>query len=668
MLSAQDSFSQPSSTAIILSPENIGLPSPAPVSSKKMPSSPEDGVVITRVQTRPLENKALASFTSPQQLPHETYHVIKRAEYIQDGEVSVFYLKVKANLSELEAALAAHYKLLAPNYVPATYAVYEENKYVGVASAEIYNFRPLSKNPLTIDDLDVSFISRENLSFRDLDCWQEKRRLLEEAAEKSARRKRFLDKNDYELIDKPEQGPLDKFYQDLTSQLKITREEFERFCDLKGLSIGLGVSYIFEEDDCHQNNISKDGKRLDFDMSMWPLVYKINDKGLIASVRRKPRVLARTVAKEDIIHFPDISVVHPFYWPTTETPLFSDETHEILKKIITLPNNRYTSTAVSINKCLSRNPVVNHYKYQTMLKYILSNPSMYEKIALLHMPEETQYQSKLMYKVLADEHEQRIADFERTLIKIPEFIDFFFEYGKSVLDEFLGDLAKHNALYIARAAHLCAEIESLNKRCEAAFVVNDIDLIESIEKEKKEKMDLLKMVKFQEIKTDDVVSTFTETKSVLAITREKNLKKVDSESDCYVVIAKAECEESKEQEQQYLKVKAKVLETISVHSPPSFSNLFNLMPILLVSKCPPNPDAEELLDFCRVVIETDKLAPSEKIKVIEDKLKSIKADGEEKHSGIAGDFLIKINTLLDNTDLWKSSLKTTASVAQFRVT
>jgi hypothetical protein len=606
-------------------------------------------------------------FTSQQLLPHETYHVIKRVELIEDGELRIFYLKIKSNLSELEAALAAHYKLLAPHHVPATYAVYDDKTYVGVASEEIYNFRQLSKNPWTVEDFDVAFIERENLSYFDLDAWDEQLRLLEKAAEKLARRKALLGANVNQTIVDLEnelQQRFIKFYQDLNVQLKITEKEFRRFRDLKGMSIGLAVSHIFEEDDCHQNNISKDGKRVDFDMSMWPLVYKINDKGIIASIRRMPVALARTVAKEDIINFPDISVAQPFFWPTRETPLFSDETHDLLNRIITLPNNRYSSAAVSVNKCLSKNPVVTHYKYQTMLKYILSNATMYEKIALLHMPEETQYQSKILYKVLADEHQKRIIDFERALGNISEFIDFFFEHGEAVMQEFLSDLAQHNLPYLILAAVINAEFESMCMRCEDSAPTTNRVVTDAIDKQMLETKSLLKMLSYQVIKADEVALAFNDMKSTFTITLEKNkLKQVDTESDYFVVGAKAECDECKNQEQDYLTVGKTVLDTFKVQSTPSLTNFFNLLP----SATPlSDPDAKELIEFCKVVAETDKLTPLEKIKVLEDKLKSIKADGEQKESRLSKSFLTKVTNLLDNTDLWQYSLKSVAPPAALR--
>ncbi len=647
-----------SSTATIMSASSLCLPDEVPLLNKTFSQSSEDEIVVTQTPLRPLENKPLSHFTSQQLLPHETYHVIKKVEFIEGDELRIFYLKMKSSLSELEAALAAHYKLLAPLHVPATYAVYDEKHYIGVASEEIYRFRQLSKNPWTVEDFDVTFIKRENISYQDLDVWDDKLRELEINAEQLARRKQLLNAKKNAAADEAEAKLAEsftKFFEDLTATLKINKQEFKRFRDLKGMAIGLTASHIFEEDDCHQNNISKDGKRVDFDMSMWPLVYKINDKGIIASIRRMPVALARAVAKEDIINFPDISVVQPFFWPTRETPLFSDETHDFLNRIITLPNNRYTSAAVSINKCLSKNPVVIHYKYQTMLKYILSNASMYEKLALLHMPEETQYQSKLLYKVLAGEHNQRIIDFERALGNIPEFIDFFFQHGEHVLQEFLSDLAKHNDLYQTRAVAPNAKLEALQKQCENAALTNFKSVMDALNKEILETKALIKMLNFQVIKTDEVVLAFNEIKSTFAITREKNLAKpVDADSDYFVVGAKSECEESKEQELHYLHVKKTITDTFRIHSTSTLTNFFNL----LTSTSPPaDPNAQELLEFCGVVAGTDKLAPLEKIKVLEDKLVSIKADGEQKESNVSQSFLIKVTNLLANAPLWQCGVE-----------
>ena len=61
-------------------------------------------------------------------------------------------------------------------------------------------------------------------------------------------------------------------FQDLL-QNPLTAEDLKNAEIVKGLAVGLTLSYIFEEDDLHRSNMNKYGVRIDFDMSMWPFVF-----------------------------------------------------------------------------------------------------------------------------------------------------------------------------------------------------------------------------------------------------------------------------------------------------------------------------------------------------------------------------------------------------------
>src|SRR4029079_17964673 len=98
-----------------------------------------------------------------------------------------------------------------------------------------------------------------------------------------------------------------QFYGRIEKDQGLVKINLDNYRVVKGLAIGLTTSYIFMEDDLHRNNLSKDGKRFDFDMSLWPLLYNFKQASFLEIplvFYRGPNEASFKVTTEDVINFP----------------------------------------------------------------------------------------------------------------------------------------------------------------------------------------------------------------------------------------------------------------------------------------------------------------------------------------------------------------------------
>jgi len=453
----------------------------------------------------PVENRSINDFIIQERLPKPTFHVVCSAIEKNQDELRVVYFKENtpnSPLSELETVCAAFYRFIAPDHVPSTRAVYEEKDgaitYRGLVSSEVQNFQPVAVDPLQEEDLNISHLAERNL-FALLDDFDGKLRELEKEFYEFERRKKKLVDDEKQLQIRIQQKravgsaanlkELDELdalslqldnisnasakninmqhalYTNLFKTNNVTKVEFERYRTVKGLAIGMTSSYIFAEDDLHQNNISKDGKRIDFDMSLWPILYELKKNGVIDWAFRSPGKTALDVTQHDIIHFPNLKDVVPFYWPTNPAPIIPESAMAILKKIIpvSMSTNAYPAQANSIYRKLEKNPVFVYHKFATLLKYILTNGDMYRHITLLHMRIECKFQHKFMIDTLAQFQAKRIQNFKDILFSMPEFSEFMSQHGEVIFNRITENFTLQNEQYEKQVALIEEELASLNE-------------------------------------------------------------------------------------------------------------------------------------------------------------------------------------------------------------
>ncbi len=306
-------------------------------------------------------------------------------------------------ISELEAAAWAHYHLLVPNVVPTSSRAYynADGDYVAVSSRMIKHFQSFKVRPLTRADLQDETI-------------------------------------------------------------------------VKSLAECLTASYIFKEDDLHLGNIGvqcdKHGTplrvvRIDFDMSLWPILKDHKQSSATDYTLRKIDTTHFVFAEIDITRFPYLKHCKPFYWPT-HTLLFPDTVTAYFSA------NAYTASDATFFRELSSNETFKFYQYQTMIKYALMTPDMFRHEIEECIREDLPHSNgRPLIDVLVEYQAQEIETLKRHLMNINAFGNLFYTHSQQFLENILADFKKRNAeidLKIAKSgknlSHLKIDLDDFRKR------------------------------------------------------------------------------------------------------------------------------------------------------------------------------------------------------------
>jgi hypothetical protein len=486
-----------------------------------------DHSLIFASPCRPVESRSSKDYLKVETLKHESGHVISKVIEIRNDEMQVGYLKHNppgSYISQLEAMCAAFYRLIAPDHAPDMYAVYEEKDgaevYTGVVSHELVGFKSAAADPLKDEDLNIDHLEDRNL-FTTLDTFDDDIRRLEKTAEAFDRKLKKLEQHEQQLqarlnqlrasglaANNAEIDSLKKkfrasaenkmnvfdeladntkrqheLYNHLAKDHAVSKIEFERYRIVKGLAIGSTVSYIFVEVDLHQNNMSKDGKRIDFDMSLWHLFWEFKDSRIIdVFASRKPAKNVLDVTKNDIRNFPDLKDVSPYYWPTTSDSILSEAQREFIKNFIPFAaDNPYSAEANSRYKKLAKNKVFIYHKFATFLKYILTSEDMYRHIGLLHLNQDSYSQSRPLLEGVAHSQGQRIQAIKDRLLSMREFTAFIAEYGDGIFDRIKASFVQQNEDYEDKVTELETESADLQLKHDGLSEMNTNLLSKSTE-------------------------------------------------------------------------------------------------------------------------------------------------------------------------------------------
>lgn len=329
------------------------------------------------------------------------------------------YNDIHSPMIPLEAICYNYYKLLIPDCVSKTYAHYvdcgaEGQKYVGVSSKAIPNFRSIASDPLTDTDLKNHDI-------------------------------------------------------------------------LKHLALILTASYIFAEDDLHRGNLSKH-HRIDFDMSLWPILYYFKKEWTF----RPPEKRFDVIDPDDILHFPNLKKAKPFYWPTNDPSIIPPGIISAIEKVTghKASENAFTIDVIELFRKLELNETFRYYKYRTLLKYILTDQLIYRNLARLVSPQilkKTDGTPTDIYTLMADYHNGRIAAFKGVLQDLPEFQEFIQTHGEQALKEIKAEFAQHDQHHMKQAEklsnkthkqHHLSAIIRVKEASPNAILWDDIDIID----------------------------------------------------------------------------------------------------------------------------------------------------------------------------------------------
>lgn len=196
------------------------------------------------------------------------------------------------------------------------------------------------------------------------------------------------------------------------------------------------VSYIFEEDDLHKNQMSA-LMRMDFDMSVWSITQHVKGQRILNRSFYGPAIPSFEVSEKDIRSLPELIIAKPFYWPTTERILSTGVA-------LVADSNAFNSEESALFRKLKTNAKFICAKFKVLLKYILTDENMYRNLAKLHIREASTIQGESAIERIAKHEGERIKSFTQALVKMPEFKDFLRRDGEKAMSEIIEAFKKRN--------------------------------------------------------------------------------------------------------------------------------------------------------------------------------------------------------------------------------
>lgn len=227
---------------------------------------------------------------------------------------------------------------------------------------------------------------------------------------------------------------------------------------IKGLARGLVASWIFAEDDCHRYNISKDGKRVDFDNSNYPIVGQLKPRSMLSPITMLDKSSRPydekffPVTVHDVEHFPELRDANPYYWGTKPEPVLIEHTRVLIGWTgVPISKNSFTVTENPTYKKLQYNELFNYHKFATLLKFILTPDKNLRYIAEQHISPEREivnddFQVRKVSEMMSSYAIKRKKMFTETLVKTPSFRQFLTKYGDKALAEIQTEFKEQNQL------------------------------------------------------------------------------------------------------------------------------------------------------------------------------------------------------------------------------
>lgn len=255
--------------------------------------------------------------------------------------------------------------------------------------------------------------------------------------------------------------------------LPLTKEDLNDDEILKGLGVGLTLSYIFAEDDMHTGNISKAGDRIDFDMSLYPVLgrfkqnnatitpdymVELNDRyvttrifdGTIIDWKYRPYTKENyEIDEADIRSFPDIHVASPFYWVTKSAGPVHTDIRQGFHRAFPTSTNAYAQVDMDNYKKLTNINTFRRHMFKTLLKFLLIDANHFTTEAKKHIRNDLKWQDedgkiRPIYESLVNFVKARQQTLERKLIQMVNFSEFLNKDGSWALEEIIKELVEAN--------------------------------------------------------------------------------------------------------------------------------------------------------------------------------------------------------------------------------
>lgn len=403
---------------------------------------------------------------------------------------------LKTIMYQLEAGICELYRVFTPELIPSAHVhLNEKSEEFGVGSKGITGFQSTVEDPLKRSDIVIPALSHFTI--------EELEKIDEEFALKCKEKNISIENLKEDEVIKYKDIPLNAStmfaYFSMSPTAKVTIKDLKNFRLVRGLAQGITNSYFNEEEDLHRGNMAKDGKRIDFDMSWWEVLYFFKETDLIGGTFnwafRHPEGRFEIHA-DDIRHLPNLIHANPFFFPTKPFPLCPETFYRWATKLREyctnafsdvyqkLQTNAFTSADNAIYQTLEKNPVFIYYKFATLLKILLLPKNMVRSTLSMHIREDAidDKTNRKLLDVLADHINHRKEILKQTLLNMPEFQEFFNYHGEHVLENVLKEWQERNNHYSEKAVkNILYEEQIINSK--------DVkDIFENIKKEFDDKL------------------------------------------------------------------------------------------------------------------------------------------------------------------------------------
>jgi len=380
-----------------------------------------------------------------------SFHIVEKVLRKNKNKITLGFLKhngINSPVSELETTVSRFYHLFSYGLTPKMHTVYDiQRNIIGVVSKAVKGFKSLREDPIKPTDFKIAALDNHSVTLEEL---------IEIYGQYEQQTVYKLDdkKDDDVLIFKLGQKPITIFASDL-----------KHYEIIRGNAITLVLSYFFEEDDLHRGNLAKDGKRIDFDMSLWRLFTHFKNVGWWQFLNRAARVPHPgqfDITERDIVNFPILQDAYPCHWPTLSKEGYLNMMQRWKDEALTYTgihstglsslSNVYGNEHKEIYSQLAKHPLFKYFKFHTLLRLSLMTPLAYQAIAEVEINNEVKiigHPTSIIHDIT--EHlKQRTEQCREILCNIPEFRDFMKTNGDKVYHSFLTELENRNQLLEAR--------------------------------------------------------------------------------------------------------------------------------------------------------------------------------------------------------------------------